>query len=179
MTCYKLLLIWAKPTPNAPGVSRRVEATIKQLVEQPYLGSPRDYDDPRLHNLRQWPVQDFKNYLIFYRPFASSNSIEVLRVLHSSRDANAQLSEEATHKESSHSADKIALQVLAGRFCINDFNSRADVAFPQLHQSIAERVPITILNPRRFVGCEREPENWRCCVRARLCLPRSNCATAA
>lgn len=64
----------------------------------PHLGSPRGNAAPRLHNLRQWPVQDFKSYLIFYRPFASSNGIEVFRVLHAARDAAAHLSDDITHE---------------------------------------------------------------------------------
>jgi len=68
-----------------------VETTLTQLVEMPHLGAPRDFGHPQLRSLRQWPVQGFKNYLIFYRPFASSNGVEVLRVLHASRDAAAHL----------------------------------------------------------------------------------------
>lgn len=89
---------------NAPDRARRftdaVETTLRHLIEMPHLGSPRDFADSRFHNLRQWPVPGFKNYLIFYQPFASSNGIEVVRVLHASRDAPLHLSDETTHDES-------------------------------------------------------------------------------
>ncbi len=75
------------------------EETFEQLVAMPHLGAPRKLPDSGFHNLRQWPVKGFKNYLIFYRPFASSNGIEVLRVLHGSRDLVAHLSDETTHEE--------------------------------------------------------------------------------
>lgn len=39
-----------------------------------------------------WFVKNFENYLIFYRPFG--NYIEVVRILHSSQDRDAILSEE-------------------------------------------------------------------------------------
>lgn len=68
-----------------------VEATFEQLLEMPHLGSPRQFSHPRLHGVRQWPVRDFKNYLILYRPFASGNGLEVLRVLHASRDIKTHL----------------------------------------------------------------------------------------
>lgn len=70
-----------------------VEETFEQLVAMPHLGSPRQLTGSELHNLRQWPVKGFQSYLIFYRPFASSNGIEVLRVLHGSRDVVAHLSD--------------------------------------------------------------------------------------
>ena len=68
-----------------------VEATFANWVEMPHLGSPRQFSHPRLHGLRQWPVKDFKNYLIFYRAFASGDGLEVLRMLHTSRDSAAHL----------------------------------------------------------------------------------------
>lgn len=67
------------------------ETTFEQLIEMPFLGAPRQFLHPRLHSLRQWPIQGFKNYLIIYRPFASANGLEVLRVLHASRDITAHL----------------------------------------------------------------------------------------
>ena len=67
--------------------------TLEQLIEFPNIGSPKFFSNPQLHGIRQWPVQNFKNYLIIYRPFASDNGLEVLCVLHGARDI-------ATHLES-------------------------------------------------------------------------------
>lgn len=41
--------------------------------------------------LRRWRVQDFENYLIFYRVF--DDRIEIVRVLHGARDIEAALDE--------------------------------------------------------------------------------------
>lgn len=70
--------------------------TLENLVAMPNMGSPRQINDPRLHNLRVWPVKDFKAYLIYYRSFASGDGIEILRVLHHSRDFEFHLTEEQT-----------------------------------------------------------------------------------
>ena len=76
---------------STQGAARFLDSTQKtllQLVDAPFIGSPRDLTgiDQRLHSLRAWPVGDFKQYLIYYRAFASGNGIEVWGVVHSSRD---------------------------------------------------------------------------------------------
>ena len=76
-----------------------LQETLKNLVEMPHLGSSRETRDQRLHGLRAWPVKDFKNYLIFYRPFASGDGLEVIRVLHHSRDAQTHLADEETFED--------------------------------------------------------------------------------
>ncbi|RYX83161.1 type II toxin-antitoxin system RelE/ParE family toxin [bacterium] len=73
--------------------ARNVQSSIELLIHSPKLGSPRSYADSRLHSLRRWPLKDFKQYGIFYRPFASGNGIEVFRVLHSSRESQTHLQE--------------------------------------------------------------------------------------
>ncbi len=65
--------------------------TLEQLIEFPHLGSPQFFSHPQLHGIRQWPVQNFRNYLIIYRPFASDNGLEVLRILHGARDTKTHL----------------------------------------------------------------------------------------
>ena len=65
--------------------------TLEQLIEFPYLGSPQFFSHPQLRGIRQWPVQNFKTYVILYRPFASNNGLEVLRVLHGARDIKTHL----------------------------------------------------------------------------------------
>jgi len=60
------------------------EYTFSQLLQFPQLGKVQSSGKLLLHELRVFPVKDFKNYLIFYRPVA--DGIEIIRVLHSSRD---------------------------------------------------------------------------------------------
>ena len=73
--------------------ARNLQSALSLLVGYPNLGSPRSYPDPRLHSLRRWPLKEFKQYGIFYRPFASGNGIEVFRVLHSPRESQTHLQE--------------------------------------------------------------------------------------
>lgn len=73
--------------------ARNLQNALNLLVSSPKLGSPRSYPDPRLHSMRRWPLKDFKQSDIFYRPFVSGNGIEVFRVLHSSREPQTLLQE--------------------------------------------------------------------------------------
>ena len=65
--------------------------TLAELAGLPHLSSPKFFAHPQLHDIRQWPVRDFKGYLILYRAFASAGGLEVLRVLHGSRDIQLHL----------------------------------------------------------------------------------------
>lgn len=68
------------------------EAAFEQLLRMPKMGALREYLSPRLAGLRMWPVPEFPRELIFYRPV--EDGIEVVRVLHSSRDIAAIFDEE-------------------------------------------------------------------------------------
>ena len=67
-------------------------ASFNRLCEMPLVGSEREYLNLRLHELRMWPVNSFDHYLIFYRVL--DNAIQVVRVLHSSRDIEGIISDE-------------------------------------------------------------------------------------
>lgn len=60
------------------------EEAFTKLAPMPEQGAKREYFHPKLKSLRMWPIPDFPKILIFYRP--ESDGIEVVRVLHSSRD---------------------------------------------------------------------------------------------
>jgi toxin ParE1/3/4 len=66
-----------------------VQEAEQLLAGMPGLGAPRSFR--RLQELRMWRVRGFEKHLIFYRPTA--DGIEVLRVLHASRDLAAVLDE--------------------------------------------------------------------------------------
>ena len=70
-----------------------IENSLQILVSSPFLGSPRHYPAPALHSLRRYQLPKFRNYGIFYRPFASANGIDVGRVLHSKQDDFSRLEE--------------------------------------------------------------------------------------
>ncbi len=61
-----------------------VEESLEQLAKFPLLGKPRDFADKRFQNIRMWRVKGYEKYLIFYQ--AMETTIEVIRVLHGSRD---------------------------------------------------------------------------------------------
>ena len=64
--------------------SEAAHATFQRLAGMPETGAPRNYRDQRLSGLRMARVRGFERYLIFYRP--TEGGIEILRVLHASRD---------------------------------------------------------------------------------------------
>ena len=68
-----------------------VKETLQFLLAVPEMGSPWEKTAPKYPGLRWWPVKGFPNHLIFYRPI--SQGIEVLRVLHASRDLEQLFSE--------------------------------------------------------------------------------------
>ncbi len=63
---------------------RAAEQAIARLVELPELGAPRVFEIQKLERVRMWPIPDFPNHLIFYRPIATG--VEIVRVLHAARD---------------------------------------------------------------------------------------------
>ena len=70
----------------------KVEATFLRLAASPEPGEQVDVRNPRLAGLRVWQVSEFPNHLIYYRP--SSETLEVIRVLHAARDTRRILEEE-------------------------------------------------------------------------------------
>ncbi len=68
---------------NPPTARRFLDAidqTVTNLALQPLKGRLRKFRGDDLKNIRSWRVDDFENYLIFYR-FAESR-LEILRVKH-------------------------------------------------------------------------------------------------
>jgi toxin ParE1/3/4 len=58
--------------------------TLTQLARMPGMGTPYRIENPRLTGLRKWGVRGFEKYLVFY--LEREDTIEVIRLLHSSRD---------------------------------------------------------------------------------------------
>jgi plasmid stabilization system protein ParE len=73
----------------ASGFESSFEATLQFIAMYPDLGSPTESKLPRLKNVRCKPVQDFEDYLIYYRNTSSGSLI--LRVLHGSQDTESNL----------------------------------------------------------------------------------------
>jgi|SRR5882724_2837112 len=66
-----------------------IQNTFETLVRRPLIGSQIDYASTQLRNLRRWHVKGFDNILVFYRH--TEKAIEIVRVLHSSRDILSEL----------------------------------------------------------------------------------------
>lgn len=66
---------------------RRIRDRLELLAENPLLGRSREELRP---NLRSIPIG---RYVIFYRPLPEREGVEVIRVLHASRDIEAVLGE--------------------------------------------------------------------------------------
>src|SRR2546423_13534417 len=70
--------------PAALRFMQQAERTVRWLLAHPGAGALRDFDDPRLANIRSWSVKGFRNHVIFYE--VESGGIYVLAVVHGARD---------------------------------------------------------------------------------------------
>ena len=59
-----------------------IDETVEALASQPLVGRLRRFRGKDLKNIRSWRVNEFENYLIFYR--VTVEEIEVLRIKHGS-----------------------------------------------------------------------------------------------
>lgn len=69
-----------------------VSQTFSHLAQLPNIGSTYKTGNSRLTGLRKWSVKGFNKNLVFY--LEGDNCIEVVRLLHSSRDISQILTEE-------------------------------------------------------------------------------------
>jgi toxin ParE1/3/4 len=92
---WDILAIVDRIADDNPGAAAAVyeayEFTLELLKSTPDIGRLYRSGDPRLANIRVWPLHRYRNYLIFYRHKAET--VEVLRIWHGSRDILALLSE--------------------------------------------------------------------------------------
>jgi toxin ParE1/3/4 len=61
-----------------------IDRTVEGLAGQPMKGRLRRFRGSDLKSIRSWRVDDFENYLIFYR--ATKERLEVLRIKHGAMD---------------------------------------------------------------------------------------------
>jgi toxin ParE1/3/4 len=76
-----------------PGVAERffdqLILSFQALSEMPGMGMRCRFRKPSLSRLRRWPVNGFENWLVFYQP--KRDGVEIVHVLHGSRDIEALL----------------------------------------------------------------------------------------
>jgi toxin ParE1/3/4 len=63
---------------------KAIDGTVEKLALQPLKGRLRKFRGRDLKNIRSWRVDDFENYLIFYR--YAEMRLEVLRIKHGAMD---------------------------------------------------------------------------------------------
>lgn len=61
-----------------------IDGTVENLALQPLKGRLRKFRGRDLKNIRSWRVDDFENYLIFYR--FNGRRLEILRIKHGAMD---------------------------------------------------------------------------------------------
>lgn len=66
--------------------------TLEKITQMPGAGSLKRLQNERFHELRQWVLPEFDNYIIFYDE--SDDKIDVIRVLHGARDIDRILNDE-------------------------------------------------------------------------------------
>ncbi len=67
--------------------------TFEALAYMPRMGKLCGFRRPSLRRVRRWPVKGFENWLAFYQP--KRDGIEIVRVIHGSRDIEALLDSKA------------------------------------------------------------------------------------
>jgi toxin ParE1/3/4 len=71
---------------------KAAEETFNLLGKMPAIGRFSGFTQPSLVDVRQFAIKGFQNFLIFYR--ISDESVDILRVLHGSRQLDAVLDED-------------------------------------------------------------------------------------
>jgi len=83
-------------TAEAPEIALRfreaVKRTIQSLGQNPHVGPRYSSGNPRLRNLRSWPVVGFEAIRIYY--LLEADAMHIIRILHGKRDVRRILQSE-------------------------------------------------------------------------------------
>src|SRR3989304_9194046 len=63
------------------------ESTFQFLARNREVGQLCLFADPELADMRVWPIERFRNHLVFFRP--TDVGVHIVRVLHGARDVEA------------------------------------------------------------------------------------------
>lgn len=63
-----------------------VEETIENIAKNPFIGTIKQFQNPKLKDMRMRRVKKYENYLIFYK--VEENAIKIIRFLNAKRDFN-------------------------------------------------------------------------------------------
>lgn len=88
-----LINLWvyiARDNPTAADrVYRAAQATFETLVTSPNIGTPYQPKRTSLKGIRFFPINQFRNYVIYYREI--TEGIEIIRVLHAHMEKHRRL----------------------------------------------------------------------------------------
>jgi plasmid stabilization system protein ParE len=81
---------------DAPEIAIRfreaVKRTIQSLSQNPHVGPRYSSSNPRVQNLRSWPVAGFEAIRIYYA--LEADALYIIRILHGKRDVRQILENE-------------------------------------------------------------------------------------
>ena len=81
---------------DAPEIAIRfreaVRRTIQSLSQNPHVGLRYSSNNPRIQNLRSWPVAGFEAIRIYYA--LEQDAMHIIRILHGKRDVRRILQSE-------------------------------------------------------------------------------------
>ena len=83
-------------TADAPEVAvpfrEALKRTIQSLAQNPHVGPKHSSSNPRIQNLRSWPVTGFEAIRIYYA--LEEDAMHIVRILHGKRDVRPILKNE-------------------------------------------------------------------------------------
>jgi toxin ParE1/3/4 len=89
---------------GVPDVARRfgvaAGVSIAAVMAMPESGAPKATANPRLADLRTWPVKGFDQFRIYY--LAQPDQLIVVRILHDKRDTDTLLEVQDVQKPGQH-----------------------------------------------------------------------------
>jgi len=89
---FRYYLFTADPPEIAIRFREAVKLTIRSLSRNPHVGPRYSSSNPRLQNLRSWPVTGFEAIRIYYA--LEKDAIHIIRILHGKRDVRRVLQSE-------------------------------------------------------------------------------------
>lgn len=89
---FRYYLLTAEAPETALRFREAVRHTIQSLGQNPHVGPRCSSSNPRLQNLRSWPVAGFEAIRIYYA--VEPDAMHIIRILHGKRDVSRILENE-------------------------------------------------------------------------------------
>ena len=89
---FRYYLLTAEASEIALRFREAVRRTTQLLRQNPHMGPRYSSSDPRIQNLRSWPVAGFEAIRIYYA--LEEDAMHIIRILHGKRDVRRILQSE-------------------------------------------------------------------------------------